>query len=265
MPYKGWGNFVSYLTIFLLTLLSGCARLLPLPPTTLFSQRETDQLISRLIEQGDKIWSFQGVGRLRVKDGAEESESSLFAVGRRPFKVRLEITHPWGKPLLHIVFNEKNISILSLVNDKSFLDPSGPLSTDKFSLGGLDPDSAWKVLAGRVPILPHARLASLQPNEITLYGGQGEVVEIISFSPRSLLPRSVYFPGKRITIMLSKFKEGDGGSYPLRIKIVKGSEDQIAEIRYKDLQANKPVPEEVFQLNAPPGFEIIRLEYPESQ
>jgi outer membrane lipoprotein-sorting protein len=34
----------------------------------------------------------------------------------------------------------------------------------------------------------------------------------------------------------------------------------LIEIRYKRLRLNKPVPEEVFQLSPPPGFEIIKLD-----
>jgi len=51
------------------------------------------------------------------------------------------------------------------------------------------------------------------------------------------------------------------GLHPLKIKILKEDEDQSAEIRYKSLKLNKPVPEEIFQLNPPPNFEIIKLNY----
>lgn len=261
MPYKRWSNLLSYLTVLIFTLLLGCAQFLPFQLRKPFSQEDTAHLISRLREQGEKIVSFQGVGRLRFKEGEEESESNLFAVGCKPFKVRLEITHPWGRPLSHIVVDEENISILSLTDNKFFRGPSSHLNKKKFFLFGLDLESAWKILSGRIPILPHFRAVSLKPNKITLYDRQGEVVEIISFFPGPLLPRSVYFPKKGITIMLSKFKEGDPGPYPLKIKIVKGDEDQLVEIRYKNLYINRAIPEEIFQLTPPPDFEIIKLNH----
>ena len=265
MPYTRWNNLLSYLTIFVVSLLLGCARLVPFPSAKPFSQEEIAHVISHLSEQEERIVSFQGIGRLRFKEGEEDSESDLFAVGRKPFKARLEITHPWGKPLFHIVVDESNISVLSLTENKFFSGPSNPVNTNRFFLCGLDLDSAWKILSGRVPILPHYRAASLRPQKISLYDRQDEVVEVISFSHGHLLPRSVYFPKKGITIVLSEFKEGDFGPYPLKIKIVKGDEDQLVEIQYKNLQVNKPIPEEIFRLNPPPDFEIIQLNYQESQ
>ena len=265
MPCKRWNNLLSYLSILIVSLLLGCAYVAPFPSAKPFSQQEVVRLISLLSEQEEKVVSFQGVGRLRFKQGEEDSESNLFAIGSKPFKIRLEITHPWGKPLFHIVVDERNTSVLSLVDNKFFWGPSNSVNTNRFFLCGLDLDSAWKIFSGRVPILPHHSAASSKPNRITLYNRQDEVVEVISFSPGSLLPRSVYFPKKGITVMLSEFKEGDLGSYPLKIKIVKGDEDQLVEIKYKDLHVNKQIPEEVFRLDPPPDFEIIQLDYQESQ
>lgn len=258
--YKILNNLLSYLTIFILTLLLGCASLIPFPSAKPFSQEETARLISHLRKQGESIFSFQGVGKIRFKKGEEETEANLFAVGCRPFKVRLEIAHPWGRPLFHIVVDEKNISVLSLTDKKFFKGPSSPSNTNQFFLRGLDLDLTWKIFSGRVPILTAAdRAVSLNPNEITLFNSQGEVVEIISFVSGSLQPKYVYFPKKGITIILAEFKKEGLGLYPLRIEIVKEDEDQLTEIRYKNFKFNKPVPEEIFLLNPPLGFEIINL------
>jgi len=261
--YKILNNFLSYLAISVLTLLLGCAHLVPFPPTKPFSPEETARLISHLREQGEKINSFQVVGRLRFIDREEETEANLFAVGCRPFKVRLELTHPWGKPLLHILVDERDISVLSLIDNKFFKGPSSLLNTEQFFFFGLDLDSAWKILSGRVPIIPHCRAVSLKPGEISLYNRQGEVVEIISFTSKAFLPRSVYFPKKEINIILSEFKEGALGPHHSRIRVVKGDGNQLIEIRYKNLKLNKLIPEEIFRLNPPPDFEIIRLNYHE--
>jgi hypothetical protein len=111
-----------------------------------------------------------------------------------------------------------------------------------------------------VPILSASGgTVSLKPHEISLYNKQGEIIETISFSSKTLLARSIYFPKKGFSILFSEFEEGDLGPHPLKIKVLKENEDQLVVIRYKSFTLNKPVPEEIFQLNPPPSFEIVNL------
>ena len=232
---------------------------MPSPPTAPFSETVTAQLISNLRAEGKRISSFHGVGRLRYKDRGEETELNLFAAGRRPFKVRLEISHPWGRPIFYIVLDGDNTSVLSLADHKFFKGQSNCLPMDVLFLLRLDLDLIWQILSGNVPVLPHSKAASLKPYKVTLYNGEGKVTQIISFFPRSLLPRSVSFPHEGITILLSDFKQDDFGLRPLKIEIARKDTNQSVEMRYKDLTRNKPIPEEVFSLDPPPGFEVIEL------
>lgn len=258
--YQLWKNFLSSLTIFLIILLFGCAPLISFPPAKPFSQQESDRLISNLHDQEKKVSSFQGIGKLLLKRGEEEIEANLFTIGKRPYKVRLEIAHPWGKPLLYVVADEKNVSALSFAERKLFRGPSGSFNIQQFFPCGFDMDLAWTIFTGSVPILSTAeRVMSLKPYEISLYDKQGEVTKTIRFSSRDLLPRSIYFPKKGFTIFFSEFEKKDAGFYPLSIKVLKEKEDQLVVIRYKSLQLNKAVPEEIFQLHSPPGFEIVNL------
>ena len=259
LRHKRAGIGLPYLSIVVLILLLGCAPLVPSPPTAPFSETETAQLISNLRAEGKRISSFHGVGRLRYKDRGEETELNLFAAGRRPFKVRLEISHPWGRPIFYIVLDGDNTSVLSLADHKLFKGQSDCLPMDVFFLLRLDLDSIWQILSGNVPVLPHSKAASLKPYKVTLYNGEGKVTQIISFFPRSLLPRSVFFPYEGITIILSDFKQDDFGLRPLKIEIARKDTNQSVEMRYKDLTRNKPIPEEVFSLDPPPGFEVIDL------
>ena len=253
ISHKQWS------TLFLLILISGCAHILHFPSYKPFSEKEIDYLISSLKEQKENISSFQGIGRLRYKDGDKESGSDLFVVGCRPSRIRLEITHSWGRPLFHIVVDKKNISALSLTDNKFFHGPLTPSNLRRFFNFDLEPDLAWEIFTGGIPILPYNKAVSLKGREIMLYNIQNEVIEIISFSNEDLLPSSVSFPKKGFNVILSKFKEDVLGGRPLNIKIVDSDKSRSLNISYKSLKFNQIVPEEVFQLNPPPDFEIIQL------
>jgi outer membrane lipoprotein-sorting protein len=256
--YRKWSGCSLYVGILSLALVMGCAPLKPAPPARPFSQDETARLISRMRARGDKVFSFLGIGKVRYNEGEGEGESNLLVVGSRPYRARFEITHPWGKPLFYIVNDGEHISVLSFVDHRFYIGQPSQFHEERFFLFDLDLGSAWMMLSGMVPILPHARAMSLKPDEITLYSWQDEVVEVITFSSNPLLPSSVHLPTQGITAALSKFKQGTIGPYPSRIRISQGDERDL-EIRYTSLQLNTPIPEEVFRLDPPPGFEIIEL------
>jgi outer membrane lipoprotein-sorting protein len=249
------------LTLFGLLTLFGCAPLVPSPPTAPFSQQQAARLISELSTQQSSIVSFHGVGKLRFKDPKGTSEANLLAVGSRPFRIRVEISHPWGKPLFFVVADGDNTSVLSLVEHKFFRGRSSELPIQRLFLLRLDLSSLWQILAGKAPVLPHWRALSSKPYEIALLDSTGAVTEVISFYPRSLLPRSVRFPEHGIAVMFSDFREGEWGRNPGRIEIAIYDGNQNVEIRYDRLTFNKPIPDEVFRLEAPPDFEVIELSY----
>lgn len=252
----------SYLAILVIVSLMGCAPLRTLPPAKPISQDQAHHLISRMRAQADGVFSFLGVGKLLFREGEEETDMNLLAVGQRPSRVRLEVTHSWGKPLLYLVADKQNTSVLSFVEHTFYSGPSSQLNKRQFFLFELDLEAAWVILAGRIPILPHRKVESLRPNEITLFDGQGEAVERLTFRSGLSLPRSINFPRQGFTVVLSQFKEGTQGPYPAKVTIAQGDERQL-EIRYTSLQFNRPIPEEIFRLNPPPDVEIIQQDYQE--
>jgi hypothetical protein len=258
--YKIWNTVLSCLSIFLFTLFFGCASLAPFPPGKPFSQQDTVRLISNLQDQEGKTLSFQGIGKLNLKKGEEAMEANFLAVGTHPSKIRLEITHPWGRPLLHMVADKTDVSILSLTDKKFFKGPLNASGIKHFFLDGIDLDLALTIFSASIPMLPAPGGAvSLNPLEISLYNKEGELVEKINFYSGTLLPKSIYLPNKGLTIIFSEFKQGDVGPHPLKIEVLSENKDQLVMIQYKSLTFNKPVPKEIFQLNPPPNFEIINL------
>ncbi len=261
---RKWNNLILYLIIFIVTLPIGCSPLRQPPKKTKpFLQEDASQLVFSLREQNKEIDSFQGIGKIIFEGEEGELESNLFIVGKRPFKTRIEITHIWGKPLFHIVINGRDISVLSLMEKKFFRGHGGSLNIDQLFLLDLDPQSIWDILAGRAPVLDEAeRAVRFEPNEVVLLNSNSEAIEIIRFSSNPVLPKSVYFPMKEITITLSKFRKMTFGYSPLQIEIIQEKRNRLVKIEYKNFEVNRPVPDEIFALKPLPGFKIIELDKP---
>ena len=248
--------------LLVLAAFTGCAPLRPLPPARPLSQDQAHHLISQMRAQADGVFSFVGIGKLLFKQGDGETEMNLLAVGQRPSRMRLELTHTWGKPLLYMVVDRQNSSVLSFVENTFYSGPLSQVDTSRFFPFELDLDAAWVLLAGRIPILPHCTVESLRPNELTLLNGRGDTVERLTFPSGRSLPRSIHLPEQGFTVALSRFKEAPSGPYPSKVSIAQGDERRL-EIRYTSLQVNRPIPEEIFRLNPPPDVEIIQQDYRE--
>jgi len=252
----------SCLAIIAIALLVGCAPLRTLPPAKPISQDQAHHLIKQMRVYADEVFSFVGVGKLLFREGVGETDMNLLAVGQRPSRVRFELTHTWGKPLLYLVADKQNTSVLSFVEHTFYSGPSSGLQRGLFFPFELDLDTAWVILSGRIPILPHCRVESLRPNEITLFDGRGEPVERLIFAPGLSLPSSIHLSRQELTVALSQFKEGSMGPYPSKVIIAQGDERQL-EIRYTSLEFNRSIPEELFRLNPPPDVRIIQKNYQE--
>jgi len=245
------------LVLFVLGILVGCAPLRPLPSAKPLSQDKAHHLVSHMKSQAGEVYSFLGMGKLLFKEGLQETEMKLLAVGRRPTKLRIELTHTWGRPLLYIVADKESTSVLSFVEHTFYSGPSNALPRKQFFPLELDRNTVWLILSGRVPILPHYRVASLRPNEISLFSKEGEEVETLFFSQGLTMPTLIHLPRQGVTVALSGIKEGKHGPYPSKVIMSQGDKRQL-EIRYSSLQHNRTIPDEIFRLEPPHDVQIIQ-------
>jgi outer membrane biogenesis lipoprotein LolB len=247
-----------YIAIIAVAFVVSCAPLQTLPPAKPISQDRAHQLINQMSERADEVASFVGLGKLIFKEEQKGTTSvNLLAVGRRPSKVRIELDHAWGKPLIYLVADRQNTSVLSFVENIFYSGASDSLKIRQLFPFELDLEIVWVILSGRVPILPHSTVESLKPNEITLFDEWGKKVERIIFAQDPFLPTLIHLHREGLIVELSQFKKCEAGFYPSKVSISQGDDRQV-EIRYTSLEFNRPIPEEVFSLNPPPDVRIIR-------
>ncbi|MCP4668686.1 MAG: hypothetical protein GY849_20270, partial [Deltaproteobacteria bacterium] len=91
-----------YLALFLLApvLLQCRAPLSVQPPAPPLSPQEIEHRVSEFMDQQDRVTAFFSSGRLKVKTKDSESEANTLIMGTRdPFRIKIEITHRWGRQL----------------------------------------------------------------------------------------------------------------------------------------------------------------------
>jgi len=94
---------------------------------------EVQDIIKKVQDQEKKVTSFYSLGSILVQDGNWESESNILTAGtKNPFVIKMEITHPWGQPILHILIDELRLEVLSFRENRLYLGPFTPGALSKF-------------------------------------------------------------------------------------------------------------------------------------
>ena len=249
---------VFFLLCFASFFLQCCAPVSIRQPSRPFDHKKINDLISMSREQEMRVHALFSSGRLTIKRrGSEVELDALIAGVRDSGKIKIEITHPWGRPLLHILLNEKRFQILSFSEKKYYSGYLGSFDPSGFFPGILDPDQIWTFVRGYPVIRKHNRAVSLKENQATLLNTNGEFVQVIDFHPQSSPPCSVFFPEQGIKITFSNFQNEDGIYYARKVGLNDPRTGSRLTFDLKQVVFNKAIPEEIFQLEKPVGFETI--------
>ncbi len=99
-------------------------------------------------------------------------------------------------------------------------------------------------------------------------GNEGVLSRKIVFSRIDLQPHRQYIyddQGKLVTdARYANYKDYDGVSYPSRIEIFRPQEEYDITLNMLKLEINKPLRDDQFALEQPPGAEVVHLDHPQS-
>jgi hypothetical protein len=141
------------------------------------------------------------------------------------------------------------------------------------------------------PIDPQSEIAVLENGDEILHDAKGhrvlqedyELVVIrrdkdeegwrlarkIVFSRTDLLPHRQYIYDKQGNLATdaryANYKDWDGVGFPSRIEISRPQEEYVITLNMLKLEINKPLRNDQFTLEQPPGAEVVRLDKPQPQ
>jgi outer membrane lipoprotein-sorting protein len=99
-------------------------------------------------------------------------------------------------------------------------------------------------------------------------GNEGVLSRKIVFSRTDLQPHRQYIyddQGKLVTdARYANYKEYDGVSFPSRLEIFRPQEEYDITLNMLKLEINKPLRDDQFALEQPPGAEVVHMEKPQS-
>jgi hypothetical protein len=238
----------------------GCAGIGPLfePP---LDPNSVAVLVGDLQTQNAKVQTFFSSGRLWVKDRyGEEGEANIFSAGiKGAGRIKLEITHPWGQPILHFLVDGSDFRLLSFSERKLYVGAFTEEALSTFFPEPMDRTLIWDLLRAYPVLEPPYCARSDRANRISLVSEEGVEREIILFDRESRQPKELILPRRNIKLVFSNFQESEGVRYAGETSLVHVLGGKRLTHEIEKMVFNRAIPDQVFTLQAPPGFEIVPL------
>jgi len=225
------------------------------PPSPPFTSQEIALILSEAREQERRVHTFFSSGRLTLKTRDSESEANILIAGTRNFlRIKIETTHSWGRPLVHVFINEAELHILSFPEKRIYHGHLENSSGLDFFPGVSDPDQVWTIVRG-YPVLPeHKRAVSVKGNQISLLNSKAERAMEVSFYHETRLPHRVLYPEQGIEMLFSDFEIMNGTYYARKIILNDLKGGITLTLKIKNMTFNEEIPEQIFNLEAPDDF-----------
>jgi len=257
------GIILGVLSVLLL-FLSACAALRPAAPP--LSDPETVHVLDLLKAQAGKVLSFYSMGTVILKQGFVESqEARILVIGTRdPMRIKVEITHPWGRPLLHFLISDDRLEAVSFQKATRYTGPATPETLGRFLPSPPDLQGVWSLLRGYpAPPLTGTAVSESGPR-IVWRGASGEPIQILGIRPATLEPERIVFPKSRLNVVFGDFRNSGGIRYAGEIRYLPEKNRGEVIIENERMVFNQDIPEAVFELRSPSTFRTEMLEDIES-
>ncbi len=253
-----------------------CSPLTVKPPAPALNQEDVASVVSAFTEQEEAVETLFFTGTLALKErGAENSVQILMiaeatpragaevvadaeclaGTGACPYgRMKIELTHPWGKALIHILVEGSRVDILDFTKKRLY---KGSLTSKYLSERlrvPLNPSILWSLARAFPAVLEHQSAASLVGNRITLLNTEGDNVQVFELYSGEPLPFKVSFCKENASMVFSDFQDEDGILYARQVKLDIPDQKISLEIAIDQMRFNTRLPKAVFEMPPPRDF-----------
>ena len=223
-------------------------------------QAKPEEILAMLMEQDRLVKSMVSTGRLKAEGHGTVADVDVLIIAKRePFKIKIEVSHPWGRPLIHLLVHGKQLQIVSFTEKKYYVGRLGTKLMPGLLPLSLEPDQLWTLLRGFQSLKNMHPVFSEGEKRITITNAQGRKEQVIDFNPDNNLPAMIRFPARNVEISLSNFTHVKGIYYARAVQLHDTQTQNRMPFKFKQMIFNTSIPETVFMMKKPADFERIPL------
>lgn len=246
--------------LILFSLLTGCVSLRPTPAPLNLAPQQLTTLIGQMAVEQQKVNSFFVQGNLDIKNWYGDAEVNILAIGtQNPFRLKVEVSHSWGNPLLYLLIDQSRMEILSFTEQTYYFGEFRPQWMTRFLGVELSADIIWATLRGYPLILIRDPIRLQGSNPVVLLDEEAKPIEQITIQPETFLPEEVLFSQSKLLFRFSDFQQSNQILFAKKIQINHVGQKQALSLRYVDAVFNEEVPSQIFSISKPLHFKTVEL------
>ncbi len=229
------------------------------PPRPPLNPTEIKAALSKISAQDQTTRTLFSTGRIHVNGRRGELDATVvIAAAKDPDRIKIEITHPWGRPLLHILMDTSGIRVLSFTEKRLYTGRLGdPVLPDVLNIP-VKSEVLWSIIRAYPVLPPYHQVVSEAGPRLVFLTREGEKAAVLHTGPEGFIPQSVVFPAHETGIEYQDFQTEEENVFA-RETAVRHQEGNILTIDLKAMTFNEPIPKEIFALRVPADFTRMRL------
>ncbi len=255
------GLILLLVPFFVTLLLPGCAAVRTLMKGPPLTADRIEAILSDIDDQQARVSSFYAIGKVLLKDGILEAEADALIVGTRdPFRLKIELTHSWGKPLLHILVDRDRLKVLSFRDRKLYAGTLTPDALSRFLPGELDISMIWAALRGYPAVLQSKHIISREADRVLVVDDKGTELQSLDLRKGKNTPIKVRFALQGVKATYRSYQSDGEIRYAREVRVEHPESNKSLILIRKKTVFNKTIPEAIFSLKEPPHFDEAGLE-----
>jgi hypothetical protein len=270
LPWRRYFFRLSGSLLGLLFFIGGCAYA---PVTGLTTKRKhvsVEELLSSIRQRNDQINSLRTITRLTIATPVEQKSFSAVLLVQRPHFIRLEALNMFMQPLHFFVLNEQGLLWYTPADKKAVIGDANSLNIYRLLGIRVTVAELVDILLGCTPLPPSG---DIKPQLTYLNTEHNYLLRFCSANnlcSHEILLHPYWFYAEKMLHAAGPTATWrvDWGNYqqladiqlPTDIKMERMDESSRIELQYDKPVINEAITQDKFQLELPPGLEVVLLE-----
>jgi len=227
----------------------GCASLKSPGQLHPLSQTHIALLKKTLNSQTYAVKTFISTGGLEIRDSTRQIPTTFLCIGSRiPFRLKVEITHTWGLPLIHILIQGQEVTVRDLYHHRIYQGHLSPHAPFLGKMPLLDKALLWSIMRAYPEIMDSGEISWEDDDRALVVKRKGKIAQEIRFDRDLRYPSSVSYPQLEVDVRFSQFTTNGHITYAKLVEATHLENNSSMRLTIKNIVFNPTLDPNLFNL-----------------